>query len=240
MNKRVAIFLFLTIFLIQLCKAQNVDVYEYYSEITGIENSVLFNGVQYLDHEKTINEKNKFLFTSPDYNKGSIHYDGQCFPNVLLKFNLVDDRLLIKLPLDGSMVNFELIAEKVSKFSIGDHEFQKIEFSDENLELSGFHEKLFQKQDFQLYKKHLKSKNRELDKDFVYYEYTSIAPDYFIRNGDKFLEVNSRGDFIQAFPELKELIRDQYRSKKDLRKRNMDAFMIQLLENIMNGNTPAQ
>ena len=234
MNKRLKISLWVCCLSLNLAAAQNEKLYALYTEKTGIENSVLFNGREYIDTERSINGKNKFLFPSEGFKPGNISYEGQYFPDVLLRFNLVDDRLLIKLPLSGSLISFELIPEKISGFSISDHQFEKIEDSTGNMEFNGFYEKLFDNRSIKLYKKHQRRGDKKFDEELVYYEFKDIKPDYYLKKGDSYFKLDSKRDWIEIFPEMKEAVRNTYRTQKKLRKQHPDDFMVLLLDTMLN------
>ncbi|MDX1542415.1 MAG: hypothetical protein R3214_00605 [Christiangramia sp.] len=234
MLKKIPFCLILAVILPVYLVGQNNSIYETFDEIIGLENTVLYNGLESLDLQKTINEKNKFLFTSPNYNSGNIVYNRQFFPDILLKFNVVDDRVLVQIPINDQYSVFELITEKIETFSLNGHYFQKLNDSQEGLVLYGFYEQIFESSELSLFKKYRKKYKKRLDRSYVYYEYTPDDPEYYLKLNGKYHSVNSKMDVIDIFPEIKKEIRQTYRAEKDLRKNDLDSFMKLLFNKIVN------
>lgn len=212
----------------------STEIYNTFDNVVGFENTVLYNGIESLDLQKTINEKNKFLFTTTNYSIGTIVYDGQYFPAVRLKFNVVDDRLLAQIPVNGRYSSFQLITQKIENFSLNGHHFQKLDDPDNNISFKGFYEQIFSGDEVKVFKKYQKSEKKKLDKSYIYYEYSPDDPEYYLKYKGEYYAVNSKSEVIEVFPSLKKEIRQTYRSEKDLRKSNSDAFMILLFNQIVN------
>ncbi len=215
-------------------KAANPNLYRAFDTAVGLENTVLFNGIESVDLQKSINDKNMFLFPSGNFIVGDVFYDGQFFPGVQLKFNVVDDRLLVRIPMDGSYSAFQLITEKIERFSMNGHSFRKIKPTSKEDPYKGFYEELVVGEEAVLLKKHRKTEKKRLDKDFIYFEYNPDDSKYILNlKGDNY-PVNSRREIIDVFPELKNEIRVTYRKEKSLRKSDPDAFMKLLFSKIIN------
>ena len=54
------------------------EIYSWYDLQTGIENSTLFRGIEYVEVDRMINEKHKF-FKSKDFQIGAVTYNGETF-----------------------------------------------------------------------------------------------------------------------------------------------------------------
>lgn len=127
MLKILSLSLSLLCFCLHQARAQDQAIYKAFDNAIGIENTVLFSGVEYLDNTQSVNAKNKFLYTGQEYVPGSLTYNKQFFPEVFLKYNVVDDRLLIQLSYQGKQSNFELVTAQVDSFTIGTHDFVRIQ-----------------------------------------------------------------------------------------------------------------
>ncbi|MCM8569915.1 hypothetical protein NE848_11035 [Gramella jeungdoensis] len=234
MFRKQAILLCCSLFIFSIGNSQTAEkVYEVFDSRVGLENTVLFNGFQYQDPVKTINDNNKFLFPGNEYSNGEVSYSGHYFFDVKLKFNLVDDRLFIKIAYDSTSAFFQLITEKIDSFIIRDIQFIRLDYSEE---VKGFYQKLFSSKDYSLYKKYRKDSNEKHDKSFFYYEYKFTDPQYVLIYNEKPFQANSRRDVIDIFPDKKSEIKQFYKEQKSLSKRDMDAFMENLLKGIINQN----
>ncbi|MEE2772810.1 MAG: hypothetical protein VX712_11385 [Bacteroidota bacterium] len=211
-------------FCLHQARAQDQAIYKAFDNAIGIENTVLFSGVEYLDNTQSVNAKNKFLYTGQEYVPGSLTYNKQFFPEVFLKYNVVDDRLLIQLSYQGKQSNFELVTAQVDSFTIGTHDFVRIQNENPDIQ-NGFFEKLLDKNGLQLFKKYRKNSRKKLDRSFTYYEYEFDTPDYFLQKGNDFFEIGGRGDVVDLFPENKTEIKEIFKQYRDLFRSNRDAFM---------------
>ncbi|MDR5590440.1 hypothetical protein [Christiangramia sp. SM2212] len=210
------------------------DVYLLFDKTVGYENTVLLNGIENIDPEKTINSKNKFLNSSSDFTVGSITYDGQYFPEIAMRFNLVDDEVLVRLPIDKAFTTFKLITRKIESFEISGHYFIKLNVISETDELSGFYEQFFKSGNFRLLKKFRKKGDKELDKNFLYYEYKFKKPSYHFWYKENYYSANSRRNLFAIFPSISKEIRSFYKDRRNVRKKNPDKFMEQLFVEITN------
>jgi hypothetical protein len=137
----------------------NTEIYSWYDTQTGIQNSKLLRGVEYIEEHRMINENHKF-FESNDFQKGVLVYDGQLYNDVTLKFNIYDDLLLIYLQYEQRNLFFELFSDKVNNFEISDHKFSYIRAENDS-SILGFYEIISEEGDFKIFKKHIKIELRE-------------------------------------------------------------------------------
>lgn len=215
-------------------QTQNQEAYKWLDNITGIENTILFNGIEFIDEERTVNEKNKFLYSSQEFKPGSVTYDGQFFPDIRLKYNVYDDVVLVKLSFKDKISIFQLITSKIDQFSIRENRFINLS-NQRNLHgIKGFYQLLGRYPEFSIYKKYRKRPDKKLDRDFLYYEFKDLDPEYYLEYQNEFLSVNSRGELYSIFPEYKQEIKSLYKQKDNMRKSNPDAFMVLLFQNLSN------
>ncbi|MUP45511.1 hypothetical protein E0K83_07100 [Gramella sp. BOM4] len=233
-HKSSLLLIFCLLFL-NFSNSQNSDqVFKIFDSIVGLENTILYNGFEFQDSEVTINEKNKFLFPESDYQIGSVRYSNQYFPEVPLKFNVVDDRLFVKITYGNTSAFFQLISEKVEEFSIQDKNFKRLDFPEE---VNGFYQELFTSQDYSLYKKYRKTAKEKFDRNFLYYEFNFSEPSYLIVHNNRAFRADSKNDLTDIFPDRKKEIKSFYKDQKSLSQRNMDAFMQNLVKEMTNQKT---
>lgn len=231
-------FVYFTLFLLMStsCLAQvkaEPSTYTWFDEITGPLDLRLVNGIEYIEQHRMINDKTKFL-PAREFLIGSVTYGGETYYKVPLKFNIYDDLLIVKLREDSNLVIYQLLNEKLTAFSIGDHQFVQINTdptADNDLE--GFYEILATKNQMKLLKRHRKNLDQVLEEDFVYYQFFDAEPEYYLALGKEYFPVNSRRDFLRLFKEDKREIRDFYRNYKSLRRSQSDQFMINLFNDII-------
>lgn len=208
------------------CFSQNSSkekIYSWYDKQTGIENSVLFRGIEYVEEDRMINEKHKF-FESEEFKHGSVTYEGQIYYNVPLKFNIYDDLLLVNLQQELRNSFFQLFSDKVNYFEIDDHKFRFLQ-AENNSDIQGFYEVISEEGDFEIFKKHRKNRMEIRDRNIAYSEFSIANPDYIFQFQNEFFELDNRRDLFSQFPDFKNEIRGFYNKNRKQSKDNTDAFM---------------
>lgn len=216
------------------CFCQNYSkekIYSWYDGQTGMENSSLFRGIEYVEAHRMINEKHKF-FEFQEFQKGSVTYDGQTYHNLPLKYNIYDNLLLVNLQQGQRNSFFQLFSDKVDEFQINGHKFQYLQAGN-NTDIVGFYEVINEDGDFKIFKKHVKNMRELRDKNFAYNEFGAADPDYIFQFNNEFFELDNRRDLFSKFPDLKNEIRGFYRTYRKQSKNYPDAFM-KSLANEMN------
>lgn len=210
-------------------KNSEAIAYNWFNKVVGAENTGISNGIEYVEHHRTINEKHKF-FKSFGFLPGSVVYDNQPYYNVELKYNVYDDLLIARITNSLGKTILQLHKEKIASFVIDGHEFINVP-SNEGLE-AGFYEILAKNEQLQLIKKHSKKQNAILDKEFVYYEFVPENVKYaFVRNGN-YARIEEKEDMTQLFPGLEEEINDFYSTNNSLFNSNRELFMLNLFQEI--------
>ena len=182
----------------------------------------MYNGIQYNRSFNTINNNHEYFLNS-DFINGNIVYSNQPFFNVLLKYDIYNDDLIAQLPSFNSYNIIKLIQEKVSKFTINNHNFVRL--SEENT--TGFYEIIYEGNNLRVYKKYVKTLKKRLDKDFVYDVFKGKESYLFYYN-NKYFQLKSKSSIIKVLPELKKDINSFYKNNNVLKKTNYDMFLEQL------------
>ncbi len=203
-----------------------------FDRLAGYENSGIFNGVQYNEQHRTVNDKHKF-FISRDFITGDLQYDGQFFPDTEMKYNIYDGLVLVRAKQQKGATVLQLINEKVEKFVLEDHVFVNLkDVQAKEQGLAGFYEQLLKNETLGLYKKYTQQINSRRDKNMVYYEFEDEKNDHVLYLDGSYNKIGSRRDVRRLFPELKDEIRNFYRSNRSLRRSSEDRFMVLLFEEI--------
>lgn len=204
----------------------NKESYNWFDNQIGIENTGLYNGIEYIEVEKGSNNYTKFLY--PDnFSSGFVSYDGQTYFDVLLKYNVYEEKVIANVGQISGKKVFEIFAAKIDSFSIENRKFiqSKILISEEGKQISGFNELLIDGKQIKLFKKLRKNKNTKINNKTLLFEYKWAKPAYFIQYNGKMFEVRKRNDFIDIFPEFKTQLRD-IDVKRAMIKTNPDSDVI--------------
>ncbi len=211
-------------------KADKSTYYTWFDQFIGIENTGLYNGIQYVEKYASIRKQHQF-FQSRDFVKGSITYNGQSYYNVSLKYNVYEDTVLIRLldKFGGGIL--QLNNEGVSNFVIDKHTFVNLYADKKGLKEGGFYETLVENELFSFYKKNRKIKKELFKEDRIIYDFPD-KQSYSLFYNNAYHSINSKGDLSTIFPELKKQINEFYNANRVTRKSNPDTFWTLLLKKI--------
>ncbi|MBX2828305.1 MAG: hypothetical protein KTR22_09085, partial [Flavobacteriaceae bacterium] len=172
--------LFFTTFLRAQNPTSENNYYNWYDAIVGIENTPLFNGVEYIEGYKTTRDKHKF-FINQSFQSGKVVYDGQSYYDIDLKYDIYEDQLIASLENEAQQSLLQLIKSKVTVFTMGSHVFVNIK--DEGAAVNGiegFHERLSENRLGIFYKKHRKRRVKKEDKRILYFEFHDTKSDFVV------------------------------------------------------------
>lgn len=209
---------------------KNADSFLIFDQIVGIENTAIFNGFEYIEKHRIINNKHKF-FKAYNFIKGTVIYDGQPFYEVSLKYNVFEDLVLVQLENKQGKNTIQLFDELLDGFSIDDHQFVNIK--NKNSTVSGIHELIFENSHFKVFKKYTLKEKTLLDKKLLYHEFEADDAEYFFKYNEGIQEVTLK-NLIETFPNDKDLVKSRYRFNKKKLNSNSDIFMQQLFTEISN------
>lgn len=228
MNGKPLLNLFLFLFSLSIFSQSNErsEIYTWFDNEVGKENTSLFNGIEYVDIHRVVNDKHKF-YKSPQFSLGSIIYDGQPFYNIPLKYDIFDDVVIVKVEHQLGSSLFQLLTEKISEFNIGDENFIYLD-GFENVERRGIYQVLNGGKTFSMYKRNRKKMFQRKNDQSAYYEFEELDPVYVFNYLDQLYSYGTRGDLIAVFPEFEEEIKKMYKSKRKKLKDAPDLFMTEL------------
>jgi hypothetical protein len=194
----------------------------------GIENTGLYNGTEFKD--PFLNTDGSFRYYNGfDYTRGSVTYNNQTYSNVLLKYDLLEDKLLTRSDDNLGLFNVTLIPEKVYGFSIYGHDFIRLADTNTGFSGNGFFETAFVGDALSLYIKHIKKKKDRALRTGVQYRFKNDNF-YLLKTKTSYFVVNSVRDVRKTLPENEGEIKDFYKSYRALYKSNRDGFMIKLIK----------
>ena len=204
------------------------NIYETYDKIVGLDNTGLYNGTEFTDAFLNTDGSYRY-FKGFDYSKGSVIYNGQKYVNVSLKYDLLEDNLLVRSDDNLSIFNVKLIPEFVNSFSIYNNNFVRLTGTNLNISGSGFFESAYIGNDLSLYIKHTKKKKDKALKSGIQYKFSEVNF-YVLKTNGKYHLVNSEKDIEKILPEKKEEIRSFSKSYNALYKSNRDSYMAKLVK----------
>lgn len=204
-----------------------------FDSAVGIENTDLYQGIVYVERYRTVNENTQF-YQANRFFQGAVNYNGQNFYDLDLKYDVYQDNVLLRLKNSVGGGTLQLLRDYVNSFTIDGHNFIKLEREKVNGELNtyGFYEDAYKGPYFNFYSKPVKRSFERKDRSAVYYEFKDGKSEYVLFYDGKHHQVDSKGDFIDLFPNLKKEINRFYNLARSLRNSDPDAFHVSLLKRI--------
>lgn len=200
-----AVFLLNSLFL----RSQEESLFKWFDDSLGLENSALFNGIEFIDTYNLLEDQHRF-FQVDTFRPGRITYDNQKYFDIPIMYDLFEDQLIAKIETKARGANqILLLNEKIDSFKIADTYFEKVlNDSSTAYSSSGFFQVLTEKNGFKLYKKHHKKLKKVLKNNSVYYKFMMVKPEYFILAEGEFFAIKKKKDLISRFPEYKKIFSD--------------------------------
>lgn len=182
--------------------------------------SPLYSGRQYLGYDYRINGHQYFAIDEPI--QGSLLYNGVFYDDVLMRYELVQDDLMVTYP--GN--EFKIIIKKadIDWFHIDGHLFKKFETG----QLSGFYDIIYNSKQQVLVKrtKILEEEIRDqtLNRQFVQ------KNQYYIKNGEEVYPVSSKRSLLNYFENDKREIRKMLKKGKVKYRKDPENTILRTME----------
>lgn len=206
----------------------NINLYyNWFDNQVGNENLNLNKGVFHKETFKTLNKSHQY-FTTQKFSHGQIVYDGNPYDNILMKYDVFNNKLIIKLLNQKGHHLIVLSNNLIDSFSIKQHHFIKHKSKDNHIL---FYEVLAKNNVYTLFKRNIKSRNNKIEKKSSY-SYFKNSNKYILLYKNKHYDLNSKKDFTQIFKSKKKQIKSFYRLKKTSLKTDPEKFKIELLKHI--------
>ena len=222
----------LLIFMFSLgCFSQNKDFIIHNDSLIGYENLPYNNGLVYNNKFKTTSN-NTSQFLENKYNTGTLQYNNQTYYDILLKYDVFEDLLLLKSNAQ-LFLETRLITKQVDYFILKNLKFKKIEtlLSDNSI-ISGYFEEIEVNTKSTLYIKHKKTVKVDSRSDklsHIFYDYKI----YYIYYDNKLKEISSKADVINLFPTLKKEIKQFYKVNNNQKENDITLFYQNLFKTII-------
>ena len=173
--------------------------------------SGLFNGSQYIPYATTIRDDHPY-FLSGTMTMGDIVYDSVLFEDVSMFYDLVKEQVVIDDPY--KIYKISLINEKVSAFSLLNHNFIRLEADSINKGVirTGFYEVLY-KGNITLYEKEIK-KIQEVINNQELYRIIIPQNNFYLDIGGKFYQVNRKKSLLKILGKRRKEIQQYLRKNK--------------------------
>lgn len=193
-----------------LAKAICNSVEKYNNTITY--QSRLYNGKQYASYPFAFKEGHPF-FQSIEMSKGSIVYDNQLCPNVLLQFDEVANVVIFK----DSTHYTELLSDKISEFTLLENRFIRIKKDSSNSKVitkDGFFNVLYEgrlmvlRQEIKSVKEDISLVAEGIKRSIV------VKQQYYIRRKNEYFTVNKKKDVLAIFSDDKNEITEFVKTNK--------------------------
>jgi hypothetical protein len=235
---------FIFLFSVNLLISQPNSVYEnkvYYTALDSFlieENRNIYNGLEYFDIYRCLDTDNNKFYEDYDFFNGTVIYAGEPFFNLKLKYNLLDD--LVILEFVNKKVNYlQLNSSLVESFFIGDSKFVRlpIKASIESFYGNGFFKEIHnEKSEYRLYVKYKKEKHKVIKDSRLFYKFSEKLT-YVLRYKNNYFKINSKKDLLKALPNRKKEIQIFYVKNTRLYKLNKEAFYKKLFNQLNKYNS---
>jgi hypothetical protein len=212
-------------------------LYNWFDTTAGKESSEINNGTLYNNIYKPTNKNHNF-YVSNQYTKGAVTYNGQKIYSVDLKYDIVNDELILKREGDYNFRDINLIKDKIESFTINNNFFVHLKYKLEITKgrLEGFYEQNYSCNSFTFYIKHHKKNLKNLNTGSIIYEFYEDNS-FYIEQKNSVYPINSKKDLISIFPKQKKQIDDYYNENNNLKNDNLNLFYENLIPKLNNTQT---
>ncbi len=188
------------------------------------ENLPFHKGLYFYDEwERDSNENNNRYFSFQN-EKGNLEYNNQTYPNLFLKYDLVNDNILF-FPTKDARTGILLVKETISAFSLNEKKFIKTNDY-------GFVQVLIDKNQTKLLLKSEKRNSDKIKNDKLVTQFY-LKTSYFVEKYNNIYEIKGKSSLTKLFPSKKTEIANYYKDNKELLSKNSNEFYSNLLRKIL-------
>ncbi|HET8839143.1 MAG TPA: hypothetical protein VFM82_09165 [Flavobacteriaceae bacterium] len=206
---------------------------EQFDSVVGEENLGINNGTLNLrDYQFVIEGKTKY-FQNLGYTKGTVHYDGQPYYEVKLKYDLSEEQLIFNPKNATSNIGVNLIRQKVDSFELQGLTFVNMNklVSADKTNYKGYWHQIKIGSDFFLYIKYKKNRKDIIKNDKVFHQF-DLYRTFLVDYDGNFQPISSKNDILKIFPDFSEEINRFYEANKSLENSDLPLFYTNLLNRI--------
>ncbi|MBG8553160.1 hypothetical protein [Hymenobacter guriensis] len=176
-------------------------------------NAQLYNGPEYVDFAKRYRQNiGHQFFLSPEKAAGSVYYNDHYFPDLQLVYDILADQVILQQPTNP--LRFRLVSEKLREFTIGGHQFIRIETDSANQKViqTGFYELLVDST-IQVLAKRAKRMQEHVNQREKSLEFVATNKLYLKKSG-VFYAVSNRGSVTRLLADRSKEIQKYIRDNK--------------------------
>src|SRR5258706_2988946 len=178
------------------------------------EESAIYNGINHEGYSSSI--EGHAYFQSSDWQKGSVVYDHVLYENIVMKYDLLKDQLIVSSK-DRGGLSIGLFSPRVGEFSFSTFHFIRIDTPGEKSFLSpGFYQQLVQGKLTVLVKR-TKGISEKISGTTLTQKFEETAKYYLLKDGISY-PVKNKKDILTAVKDLKKEVQ-QFLSGKKLKYR---------------------
>ncbi|WP_431159199.1 hypothetical protein [Winogradskyella poriferorum] len=216
----------------------NSGLYQWLDAQIDQVNSGIFNGTQYAEEHRMINEKHKF-FENFSFERGTLFYDGSIYPDILMRYNVYEKQIIVKGTFKPNDPEVILDNSKLHKFILSDHTFEYYDFLlEDGKYISGFFENLLQTESISVFKKHQKQIRTRTSEKLRYHEFEDNS-NYIVVLDDTIKLVKNPKRLVKLFPKYKEDIKAEL-SQVDKDSVDWDLVMVMVFRRISTQHTKSK
>ncbi|MDJ1499809.1 hypothetical protein [Xanthocytophaga agilis] len=197
--------------------ASAVELYRISTE----ESQHLYNGPEYFIYDSRSKEHQ--FFESDEMEAGSVHYDGQFYPNVLIMYDIVKDEVAIEHL--NRYDQIQLQKEKVSYFTVLNHHFIRLEKDNTGLR-TGFYDLLYNKR-LKVLARRIKERDEVIEQMKIVVEFPAKNFFYVYKDG-VYHSVSRKSSVLQLFEDQKKALRKYIRENKLRFKKDRENTIVQV------------
>ena len=212
-------------------QSADAEPYKWYDQLIGQTNSGVFKGIRYTNEYRTINEKHQF-FKTIDFRTGSVGFNGQDYFELLLRYDVYLDELLV---VNDALPNKPILVldkEGVTNFTLDGHSFDYLQVNSSEEIDSGFYEVLFNLNSCLLYKKYRQKIYKRTDAQNLYYEFKD-SHSYVLYSGGKYFAFKKTKELNRVFPQYKKNLRLIEKEHDSLEKSDTDEYIQAVLTDLL-------
>jgi hypothetical protein len=178
------------------------------------EESALYNGINHEGYSRSI--EGHAYFESADWQRGSVVYDHILYENIMMKYDLFKDQLIVTSRETGGMF-ITLFSPRVQQFSFPAYHFIRIDKTSGSFSLSpGFYQQLVQGK-LIAYAKRIKTISERIEDRTFYQKFEETAKYYLFKDGN-YYPVKNEGDILTVVRDRRKEVQ-QFLSGKNLKYR---------------------
>lgn len=197
------------------------------------QNLEYHNGRIHKNYDITINKETHRYFNQNVFVNGTIVYNSQPYYNINLKYDILEDELVIQPNTQNKTIAINLIKKNLNSFTINKTNFIYISPIKSRKIAGGFYEKEKINSKFTLLIKHIKNK-RDIIKDDKILLNFSYKKEYYLEYNNVFSQLNSIKSLYKIFPQYQKNIEKIYSENKNLKNLEEEAFYIYILKSLSN------